>query len=808
MSVDKKIAIGDKWFGSLEWKTLAFQRQAWHAVLAGKSGLINAPTGSGKTYSVLIPAILNQYESKKKGPIILWVTPIRALAKEIKISSEKAISGLGLNWSVGIRTGDTSQKERKEQLSNPPEILITTPESIHIIMCNKSYVQFFKHIDLVVADEWHELMGSKRGVLLELALSRFKAITKNLKIWGISATIGNLEESMDILLGSESNGLLIRSDIKKEIKVNTIYPDEIEKYPWAGHLGIRLLEKVIPIILESKTCLIFTNTRAQCEIWYQKLLDVHPDFAGMIAMHHGSISRELRNWVEDMLYIGKLKAVVCTSSLDLGVDFRPVETIIQVGSPKGVARFVQRAGRSGHEPGKSSKIFFLPTHSLEMVESAALQQAIEEGNMEDRIPFLRSFDVLIQYLMTMAVSGGFHAATIFKEIKTTFSFESVTDEEWNQILYFLQFGAESLHAYDEYRKVELIDGLYKVMNKRIAQRHKLSIGTIVSDASLNVKYMGGKRLGSIEEWFAAQLLPGDNFWFAGRSLELVKIKDMTIYVKNSKKKSGKIPSYGGGRMPLSSQMSKVLREQLYAVSKQVKLRDEVQFLNPLFELQDGDSYLPTEEEFLIEYIELKDGFHLICYPFEGRNVHEGMGALIAKRISRQLPISFSIGMNDYGFELLSDKKMDVDKIINSALFSEMNLIEDIQASINAVEMSRRKFRDISRISGLIFAGYPGKVKKERHLQSSSQLLFDVFREYEQNNLLYLQTYEEVRIFQLEEERLRAALKRIQNQKIIISKPKRPTPFSFPIIVDGLSREKLSSETLEERIAKMKMEIIK
>ena len=808
MSVDKKIAIGDKWFGSLEWKTLAFQRQAWHAVLAGKSGLINAPTGSGKTYSVLIPAILNQYESKKKGPIILWVSPIRALAKEIKISSEKAISGLGLNWSVGIRTGDTSQKERKEQLSNPPEILITTPESIHIIMCNKSYVQFFKHIDLVVADEWHELMGSKRGVLLELALSRFKAITKNLKIWGISATIGNLEESMDILLGSESNGLLIRSDIKKEIKVNTIYPDEIEKYPWAGHLGIRLLEKVIPIILESKTCLIFTNTRAQCEIWYQKLLDVHPDFAGMIAMHHGSISRELRNWVEDMLYIGKLKAVVCTSSLDLGVDFRPVETIIQVGSPKGVARFVQRAGRSGHEPGKSSKIFFLPTHSLEMVESAALQQAIEEGNMEDRIPFLRSFDVLIQYLMTMAVSGGFHAATIFKEIKTTFSFESVTDEEWNQILYFLQFGAESLHAYDEYRKVELIDGLYKVMNKRIAQRHKLSIGTIVSDASLNVKYMGGKRLGSIEEWFAAQLLPGDNFWFAGRSLELVKIKDMTIYVKNSKKKSGKIPSYGGGRMPLSSQMSKVLREQLYAVSKQVKLRDEVQFLNPLFELQDGDSYLPTEEEFLIEYIELKDGFHLICYPFEGRNVHEGMGALIAKRISRQLPISFSIGMNDYGFELLSDKKMDVDKIINSALFSEVNLIEDIQASINAVEMSRRKFRDISRISGLIFAGYPGKVKKERHLQSSSQLLFDVFREYEQNNLLYLQTYEEVRIFQLEEERLRAALKRIQNQKIIISKPKRPTPFSFPIIVDGLSREKLSSETLEERIAKMKMEIIK
>lgn len=802
--------LGEDWFNELGWSVLPFQQRAWASVLTGKSGLVNAPTGSGKTYSILVPAIINNIDNQLSGPIILWVTPIRALAKEIKISSEKAIKGLGLNWTVGIRTGDTKPVERKKQLEDPPQILITTPESIHVIMTNKTYVKFFRNLDVVVADEWHELMGSKRGVLLELALTRLKAITKHLKVWGISATIGNLEESMDILLGAAINqkGILIRSEIVKKIEVATIYPDEIEKYPWAGHLGIRLLEKVVPIITESQTTLIFTNTRAQCEIWYQKLLDINPDFAGLIAMHHGSISRELRNWVEDMLYIGKLKAVVCTSSLDLGVDFRPVETIIQVGSPKGVARFVQRAGRSGHNPGKASKIFFLPTHSLELVESAALQKAIEEGTMEDRIPFIRSFDVLIQYLMTLAVSGGFYPSVVFKEIKSSYSFSSMTEEEWNQILYFIEYGAQSLQAYDEYRKVELIDGLYKVVNKRIAQRHKLSIGTIVSDASLNVKYMAGKRLGSVEEWFIAQLMPGDNFWFAGRPLELVKIKDMTVYVRNSKKKSGKIPSYGGGRMPLSSQMSKVLREQLYSLSNNSPLMPEVKFLGPLFELQKGDSYLPTEDEFLIEYLEMKDGFHLICYPFEGRNVHEGMGALIAKRLSRLMPISFSIGMNDYGFELLSDKKIDVDRLITNALFSEDHLIEDIQASMNAVEMSRRRFRDISRISGLVFAGYPGKVKKERHLQSSSQLLFDVFREYEQENLLYLQTFEEVRIFQLEEERLRNALQRIKNQKLIISKPKRPTPFSFPIIVDGLSRERLTSETLEERIAKMKLEIIK
>lgn len=802
--------IGEKWFENQGWTPLPFQRKVWERYGKGDSGLINAPTGSGKTYAVLIPAIIENLHLKNTGPYIIWVTPIKALAKEIFISSTKVLQGLNVDWRVGIRTGDTKSAERQNQIKNPPEILITTPESIHIIMAGNIYSKFFDQVKLLVADEWHELMGSKRGVLLELALSRIKGISTGMKIWGISATIGNLEEAKDALLGTSlsKNSPLICSHIKKEIIVETIIPDKIEKYPWSGHLGIRLLDKILPIINASKTTLIFTNTRAQCEIWYQKLLDIQPDLAGIIAMHHGSISRNLRDWVEDKLYIGELKAVICTSSLDLGVDFRPVETIIQIGSPKGVARFVQRAGRSGHSPGMASKIYFLPTHSLELAESAALRSAIEKNNVETRIPFIRSFDVLIQYLMTLAISEGFNPNKVLQEIKNTYCFESITEDEWFQILYFLEFGAKSLEAYDEYKKVEKNKGRYQVNNKRVAQRHRLSIGTIVSEAMLTVKYMSGKRLGVLEEWFAAQLHIGDNFWFAGRSLELVRLKDMSLIVKNSKKKSGKVPSYGGSRMPLSSQMSKMLREELYSYEAQKNPSQEIKILSPLFELQKTDSILPSASDFLIEYIETSEGHHLLFYPFEGRNVHEGMGALIAKRISRIIPISFSIGMNDYGFELLSDKKLDVDAIINQTLFSEENLFEDIQASINAIELSRRKFRDISRISGLIFAGYPGKIKKERHLQSSSQLLFDVFREYESDNLLYLQTYEEVRTFQLEENRLRSALRRIANQEITITKPIRPTPFSFPIIVDGLSRERLSSETLEDRIARMKLDIIK
>src|SRR4051812_28019389 len=279
----------------------------------------------------------------------------------------------------------------------------------------------------------------------------------------------------------------------------------MEKYPWAGHLGIKLAEKVIPIINSSRTTLIFINTRGMSEMWYQTLLTIAPDLAGAIALHHGSIERELRTWVEEALHAGTLKAVVCTSSLDLGVDFRPVETIIQVGSPKGVARFLQRAGRSGHQPGALSRIYFLPTHSLELIEASAVREAMHRKIVEDRYPYIRSFDVLVQYLVTLAVSNGFRSEDIFNEVKTTFSYQSISPEEWDWALRFITTGGESLTAYDEYRKVEFENGLYKVENRRIAQKHRLSIGTIVGDVSLNVRFLSGKNLGTIEEGFISSL---------------------------------------------------------------------------------------------------------------------------------------------------------------------------------------------------------------------------------------------------------------------------------------------------------------
>jgi ATP-dependent helicase Lhr and Lhr-like helicase len=794
------------WFKSLGWKVYAFQWQAWQAYLDNKQGIVNAPTGSGKTYSLLLPLMLEAAASANRSELFaVWIAPIRALSKEIESSAERINKAFDLNLRIAVRTGDSSQADKKKLKSHPPQLLITTPESLHLLLAQKGYQKYFSKVNVLVADEWHELLGTKRGVQLELALSRLKSIAKFLRIWGISATIGNMDQSLQVLLGHNyprKEAIIIKSELRKKIEVISIMPDEIEKMPWAGHLGINLLDKILPIIKENKSTLIFTNTRSFAEIWYQQLLAKAPDLAGLVAMHHGSISQELRSWVEEALHQGKLKAVVCTSSLDLGVDFRPVETIIQIGSPKGIARFMQRAGRSGHQPGATSKIYFVPTHSLELMEAAALRYAIEENLVEERQPYVRSFDVLIQYLLTLAVSDGFSPAEIFEEVKSCFSYQHISEEEGQWLLAFLTTGGAALTAYDEYRKVIVSQGIFKIEDRRIAMRHRLSIGTIVGDVSLYVQYINGKYLGSIEEGFIARLNPGDVFWFAGRNLELLRIKDMVVQVKNAKRKSGIVPSWQGGRMPLSSQMSAVIRHQLNEIAQQNFNQTELLKLKPLFELQATRSHLPSAQEFLMEYFESKEGFHLLMYPFEGRFVHEGMAAVIAYRIAQIKPISFSIAMNDYGFELLSDQEIPVEEALETDVLSEENILRDIQASINSTEMAKRKFRDIAAISGLIFKGFPGKHIKDKHLQSSSQLFFHVFHDYENHNLLLKQAYEEVMDFQLEEVRLRKALQRIASQKIVLRKPDVPTPFAFPIMVDRLSREKLSTEKLADRVKRM------
>jgi ATP-dependent helicase Lhr and Lhr-like helicase len=818
MYMEQKLKIAEDWFEKKGWEAFQFQSNVWKAFLKEENGLLNAPTGSGKTYAIWFGILLHFIDqnpdwqlNKKRGLKAIWVTPLRALAKDIQLALQTACFEIGLPWEVALRTGDTTAAERRKQSNQMPECIVTTPESLHILLSQKNNEKVFGQLQYIVVDEWHELLGTKRGVQMELVSSRVRQITKSkpLLVWGVSATIGNLDQALEILTyGSPKANIIIKATHTKKINIKSILPDEVEKFPWAGHLGIHLIDKVLPLINQSKTTLIFTNTRSQTEMWYQAILNEAPELAGLIAMHHGSLDNSVRAWVEDALHNEKLKAVVCTSSLDLGVDFRPVENVIQVGGPKGIARFLQRAGRSGHHPGAESNIYFLPTHSLELLEGAALREAYNQNIMETRNPLEKSFDVLVQYLVTLATGDGFYPDAIFKEISHTYAFRNITMREWQWVLQFITTGGESLGEYEDYMKVEIEEGKYVVNSRKVAMRHRLSIGTIVSDPVLKIKYMTGGFIGTVEESFISRMNTGDTFLFAGRFLEYIKIKEMTVLVKKSNKKKGLIPRWMGGRLPMSSQLSQMLRTKLEEAVTSKKLKDpELIKIFPILDLQQKWSIVPLKDKLLIEYLESKEGFHIFIYPFEGRYVHEVLASLVAYRVSRLTPITFSIAMNDYGFELLSDVEIPIEEALEEDLFSVNNLWEDITSSINSTEMAKRKFRDIASIAGLIFQGYPGKNISNKYLQASAQLLYNVLDQYDKNNLLTKQAKEEVINLQLEKSRLMEAMDRINMQEIILKRPPKPTPFAFPIMVDRL-RENISSEKLEDRILRIQTQLEK
>jgi len=814
------------WLKSKKRKPFQFQTDAWQYYAEGYGGLVNAPTGFGKTFSIFLAVVIDELNkradqkpvSSKKakkpadGLRLLWITPLRSLAKDLARAMNEVCQELDLGWHVGIRNGDTPQNEKLKQKKQMPEVLIITPESIHLLLAQKSTFNYFDQLECIVADEWHELLGSKRGVMAELAISRIKGLLRKkhperlLRVWGISATIGNLEQAMEVLVpDQELLKTIVKADLEKKITIKSILPDHIDMLPWAGHLGLKLAHKLLPVIHKSKTTLIFTNTRGQAELWYQALLAQDENLAGQIAIHHGSIDYELRNWIEDALHSGILKAVVCTSSLDLGVDFKPVDTVVQIGSPKGVARFLQRAGRSGHAPHEISRIYFLPTHALELVEAAAIKEAAKTNNIESREPIVMAFDTLIQYLVTLAVGDGFDDEQIFFEVKQTHAFKELLPQEWNWIMQFITTGGESLTAYTEFSKVNKAeDGLWKVESRQIAMRHRLHIGTIVSDAMLKVKYLSGGYVGMVEESFVAKMKPGSNFTLAGRVLEFIMIKEMMVLVRKSKLKHAMSPSWMGGRMSLSANLGSTLRKKYNETLDKTHQDEELDFIFPLFERQAKVSHVPKSNEFLIELIQTRDGFHLFAYPFEGRQVHEIMASLIAYRLSRKQPITFSIAMNDYGFELLSEQPIPLDEKNIKKLFSPADLAADIVASINATEMARRKFRDIACISGLVFQGYPGKYVANKHLQSSAALFFNVFSDYDKHNLLLRQAYDEAFYQQIEEPRLAAALHRIQLSTIVLIKTDRYTPLCFPIKVDSL-RDNMSTEELSQRIERMTAE---
>ena len=821
----EKFSLSHAWFLAHGWQPFAFQQQVWQAVAQGKSGMLHATTGAGKTYAVWLAAIerfvlkkpsatskvADEKPLTKRKPVtqpltILWITPMRALAADTERALSTPVSELGLDWSIGLRTGDTSSSERARQSKRLPTALITTPESWTLLLTRPDAAEMFASLKMVVVDEWHELIGNKRGVQLQLALARLRRWQPALITWGLSATLGNLQHAMDVLIPPPMNPILVQGKIAKDLLIDTLLPPGIERFPWAGHLGLRMLPQVVAQIESSASSLIFTNTRSQCEIWYQAILEARPDWAGLIALHHGSLDRQVREWVELGLKEGRLKAVVCTSSLDLGVDFLPVERVLQIGSPKGVARLMQRAGRSGHAPGRASRLTMVPTHSLELIESIAAQDAIAARSIEPRKSPEKPLDVLVQHLVTIALGGGFIAEDLLAEVRSTYAYRNLTDEEWRWALAFVQHGGESLTAYPDYRRaIPNEHGVWHVPDALLARRHRMSIGTIVSDSSMAVKFWSkgasGKSLGSVEENFISRLKPGDHFLFGGRLLELVRVYEMTAFVSKATGKKAAVPRWNGGRLPLSTELSNAIVARMDAAAHGHFDGPEMQMVKPLLQVQSNWSALPTNTTLLAESLQSREGWHLFLYPFAGRNVHVGLASLLAWRIGKHQPNTFSIAVNDYGFELLSATFVDWQASLNHDIFSTENLSEDVIGSLNAGELAQRRFREIARISGLIFAGFPGANKSTKQVQASSSLYFEVFRKYDPQNLLLTQAQNEVLQQELEIARLTDTLHNLQQKKLQLMQIKRPTPFAFPLLVERF-RESSSSEKLADRIARM------
>ncbi|MGG6295534.1 ligase-associated DNA damage response DEXH box helicase [Leptolyngbya sp. AN02str] len=792
------------WFRTQGWEPLPFQLEAWHAFLAGRSGMIQVPTGSGKTYAAVMGAIATLLHTPGKGLQLLYITPLRALSRDIELSIRRPIEEMGWNLRVESRTGDTTSSRKTRQLKNMPDILITTPESLAVMLSYPGTAERFANLRGVILDEWHELLNSKRGTQTELCLSHLRQVQPTLQTWAISATLGNVEEAAQSAVGLGVEPVIVRSNLTRQTIIKSILPESVDAFPWAGHLGLHMFEELVDALDIEKSTLIFTNTRSQSERWFQALTFALPEHTDKLALHHSSIDVKEREAIEAAVKAGDIKWVVCTASLDLGVDFQPVERVVQIGSAKNLARLLQRAGRSAHVPEGISEIFFLPTNALELLEISAFRNGLKAGDLESRRSLHKPYDVLVQHLVTLACGDGFQAEQTLASVRKTVAYRDLSDDEFFWMLEFITTGGKSLNAYPRYKKATHQDGLLKVTDAQIGKMHRMGIGTIASNQALRMVYTNRKDIGTVEESFVSKLKKGDVFFFAGRQLEFFMMKDMVVYVKNTTKKSTVTPIWYGGNLTISDTLSTHLRREIGSI-KAPETQDfspEIHCIAPILATQDRLSHLPGTQELLIEVCKTREGQHLYVFPFEGRFVHEGLGFLWGYRFARQQQTTFTISVNDYGFEILAPKDYPFQDLFSDEFFSTEHLAEDLKASLNISELTNRKFRAIAQIAGLVFKGYPSSKKTTGQLQISSSLIYDVFCKYEPENLLLKQAEQEVLNEQLEAHRLTQTLERLKDLNLVWTQTRRPSPFAFPLLVERLS-SRLSNESLMDRIARLK-----
>ena len=780
----------ENWLKKNNWHFYDHQLETVSKSLQGYDVLLVAPTGGGKTLAGFLPSLEDLINKKnpKNQLHTLYISPLKALTVDVHRNLSAPISDQKLDIKVETRTGDTSSYKKVRQKQEPPHMLMTTPESLALLLASPDANDYFKFLKFLIIDEIHSLVNSKRGDLLSLNLSRLDTIVPTYRKVGLSATVKNTNSVLSFL-SKNKKSITLNVEEKSFPNIEILKTDN--RVPWSGHMAGYAIKEIYKKIQNSTMSIVFVNTRAQAELIFNKLW--HENEINLkIAVHHGSLEKEIRRKVENMMSLGQLDCVVATSSLDLGIDWGNVNLVIQIGSPKGIARFLQRIGRSNHRLNEPSKAILVPSNRFEYLECVSAISSIKEKILDETKEKEGSLDVLAQHILGVACSKPFEVNELFVEIKNSWPYRNLQMGKFLEVLEFVKNGGYSLKNYDQYSKIGLNkQNLYAIKNKNIRNKYRLNVGTIVESYMLKVK-LGNRTLGQVEEWFIEGLNQGDTFLFGGRVLEYQYLSNNNVIVRTTKDQQPKIPSYAGGRLPLSSELSFQVRS---LISKEKNWKNLPSQISEWLKLQLKFSNIPSPEELLVEIfprkIKNKKRYFLICYSFEGRNANQTLGFLISKRMQRMgyKPIGFVA--TEYALAIWS---MNMVEDIN-ILLSDDIMLDDLYEWLEETPLLKKNFRDAAIISGLIERIIPGQKKTGKQIMFNSDLIFDVLKKHEPNHLLLQVARQDSYRGLIDLDRLSEFLKRIK-KNIILKKLNQISPLAIPLILE-INRQTIDKSEVNE-----------
>jgi len=808
----------EAWFAGRGWRARPHQLELLKLARAGCSTLLIAPTGAGKTLAGFLPSLTDIAAHSAPGQRArrlhtLYISPLKALAVDVKRNLEQPVEEMGLPVRIETRTGDTPQNRRRRQRVDPPDILLTTPEQLALLLSYPDAADYFGGLKCIVLDELHSLANSKRGDLLSLGLMRLAKFAPRAIRVGLSATVAEPDELRRFLMPQPKDGEVLSELVTvtggAKAEVGVFIPEE--RIPWSGHMTRHAMEGVYEVIREHRTTLIFVNTRAQAEFTFQALWRINED--GLpIALHHGSLSVEQRRRVENAMAEGSLRAVVCTSTLDLGIDWGEVDLVIHLGAPKGASRLMQRIGRANHRLDEPSRALLVPSNRFEVLECEAARAAVAQGYQDARIARKGGLDVLAQHLLGLACSEPFEVAETYEEVRQAEPYHGLSEDEFSRVLDFVATGGYALKTYDRYAKLRPNapmkgDQRLRAASPQVVQQYRMNVGTIVEEPMLKIRLikrgkrprggMGGRVLGEIEEYFIDQLAVGDTFLFAGRILRFEGLAETEALVSTATDaKEPKIPSYYGGKFPLSTFLAERVRAMLSSPEHWHLLPDQVE---EWLRIQAWRSVLPGPDNLLVECFPRADKFYMVCYPFEGRLAHQTLGMLLTRRMERAGARPMGFVASEYSLAIWSLRDVGLmaerGQLPLSELFAEDMLGDDLEAWLAESNLLKRTFRDCAIVAGLIEKRHPGQEKSGRQMTISSDLIYDVLRQHEPDHILLQATWEAASTGLLDIARVGELLRRIDG-RFALQRLDRVSPIAVPILLD-IGKEPIFGEANED-----------